>query len=98
MTASPCDCSRVGMSGAVTFTRSSPYSKHQILASLGFDPELMEVAVEPPHGILNGNVQVPESICGRNLDSTPDRRMGFLERDFELVDHLWRQRTPPSVL
>jgi hypothetical protein len=45
--------------------------------------ELVQVAVEPAHRILDGHVQPPEVVRGRDLDATPDRRLGLLERDGE---------------
>ena len=34
--------------------------------------ESMKMAVQPSHCILNGNMQTPETVCLRNLDSPPD--------------------------
>lgn len=46
------------------------------------------MTVEPAHGVLNGDVQVPKRIVGGHLDTSPNGRLGPLERDLELIDLL----------
>ena len=41
----------------------------------------MQMAIVPTHGILNGDVQVPERVRGRNQDSAPDYWDDSDERD-----------------
>ena len=36
--------------------------------------ELVKVVVQPAHGILDGNVQVPERVLLGHLDAPPDER------------------------
>src|SRR5262245_61782996 len=41
----------------------------------------MQVVIEPAHRVLNGDVQIPESIVTRHLDLTPDQRVALQEFD-----------------
>ena len=47
----------------------------------------VEVGVEPTHGILNGNMKVPERIFQWYLDSPPDRRLDKEQFNAELDNH-----------
>src|SRR5262249_35777157 len=66
--------------------------------------ELVQVAVEPSHRILDGHVQPPEVPRCRDLDATPDRRLGLLERDGEAQHHVeplalsWMRHSLPPAL
>ena len=40
--------------------------------------KLVKMTVEPAHGILNGDVQLPKRIAGRHLDAPPNGRFGPL--------------------
>ena len=46
----------------------------------------VQVVVEPTHGILDGDMQVPEAVGPRHLDGPPDRRRYLQKDDSELVD------------
>lgn len=50
------------------------------------NPELVEMVVEPTHGVLDSNVEVPERVRLRNLDAPPDARIGAAQYDEELVN------------
>lgn len=50
------------------------------------EPELMEMIVEPPHRILDGDVEVPEGVRQWHLDSAPDKRIGPAQDDEKLMN------------
>ncbi len=52
------------------------------------EPKNMEMIVEPSHGILDGYVQVPETVSARNLYPPPYRRLNPAKRDLELIDQV----------
>jgi len=52
-------------------------------------PKLVEVVVEPAHGVLDGDMEIPERVSLRNLDAPPDERVGPAEDDQELMHHFW---------
>jgi hypothetical protein len=51
-------------------------------------PELVEVIVEPPHRVLDGDVQIPEGVPFGNLDPSPHQRVRPGEDDEKLVHEL----------
>ena len=50
----------------------------------------MEMAVGPPHGVLNGHMQVPEGVVRRDLDAAPHDWRSVEEFYLELKDHSHR--------
>jgi hypothetical protein len=46
---------------------------HHVPLSRIEQPELVEVVVQPAHGVLDGDVQVPERVLLGHLDSAPDQ-------------------------
>jgi hypothetical protein len=46
-------------------------NRHQCLLLGVHQPELVQVVVEPTHGVLNGDVQVPERVVLRDLNPSP---------------------------
>ena len=47
--------------------------------------ELVQVVVEPPHGVLDGDVQVPEGIRLGHLNASPDERVDPGQHNEKLV-------------
>ena len=45
--------------------------------------ELVQVKVEPPHGVLDGDVQVPEGVRRGHFDPAPNDRLAMGEGDLE---------------
>jgi hypothetical protein len=39
--------------------------------------EMMQVIIKPSHRVLDGNVQIPEIIIRRNMNSSPDQKGYF---------------------
>jgi hypothetical protein len=52
-------------------------------------PKLVEMVVEPTHGVLDGNVEAPERVGLRNLDAAPHERIGPAQHDEDLVNGRW---------
>ena len=50
------------------------------------EAELVEVAVLPAHGVLHGDMQVPERVARGHLDAAPYERVGLVQDDEELPD------------
>jgi hypothetical protein len=45
----------------------------------------MEMGIQPPESILNGDMQVPERIRLRDLKSPPHRRFDAFQGNLELI-------------
>jgi hypothetical protein len=45
--------------------------------------ESMKMAVEPPHGILDGDMKVPEAVTRGHLDPSPNEWLDVTEVDLE---------------
>jgi hypothetical protein len=57
------------------------------------DFEMMEMIIHPRHDILYGHVEIIERIAFRDLDSSPDWRIGAEKSELELIDFFAR---PPT--
>src|SRR3990172_9153577 len=42
------------------------------------DFKLMQVVVEPAHGVLDGNMKIPKGVDSWHLNSTPDGRLDLV--------------------
>src|SRR5690348_17731062 len=49
----------------------------------------MQVVIQPAHGVLNGNVKVPEGVLLGNQDAAPDERVRSRENNQELMHERW---------
>ena len=59
---------------------------HRVARARPADAKKVQVVVEPTHGILDGDMQVPEGVGPGHLDGPPDRRHYLQKDDSELVD------------
>jgi hypothetical protein len=50
------------------------------------DFEVMEMVVQPVHGILYSHVEVIKRVALRDMDSSPDRRFSTKKGTLELID------------
>ena len=62
--------------------------RHHVPLSRIEQPELVEVVVEPAHGVLDGDVQVPKRVLLGHLDAAPDQWIRPREHHQELVHEL----------
>src|SRR5262245_59741746 len=65
------------------------YSNGDRSPTLWPNTERMQMRVKPAHCVLNCNVQPPEDIHGRHLNSAPDRRSNAPQRYLELMNKLY---------
>jgi hypothetical protein len=56
--------------------------------------ELMKMIVQPTHGVLNRNMQIPEGIVLRHLNAPPNHRIGLTQHHEELMN--LRGTLPPA--
>src|SRR5665811_1016056 len=69
---------------------------HDPAAAEIHDVKLMQMVIEPAHGVLNRHVKIPETVFTRHLDAAPDRWLDASQGYPELEYHTCLLYTSPS--